>query len=64
LEPTDAKASHRRSQRLRTEIIGGALLSAIGVGAALALQTPAFLLLALLVLGGIVAYEFLVTSLE
>jgi hypothetical protein len=64
LESSNAKNSQRRSQRLRTEIIGGALLCAMGVGAALALRTPAFLLLTLLVLVAVVAYEFLVTSLE
>ncbi len=57
-------ASERRARRLRVEFIGGGILLLIGIGASAATQTVAILVLAILVLGCLVAYELLVSNLE
>ena len=57
-------AAERRARRLRVEFIGGGLLLLIGIGVSAATQTVAILVLAILVLGCLVAYELLVSNLE
>ncbi|MFY9615579.1 MAG: hypothetical protein WAT58_09300 [Candidatus Dormiibacterota bacterium] len=63
LEDREA-AARRRAKRLRIELGGGAILLLIGVAASVATGTVAALVLAIIVLGAVVAYEFLVTNLE
>jgi hypothetical protein len=63
LEEREA-AAQRRARRLRIELGGGAVLLLIGVAASVATGTVAALVLAIIVLGAVVAYEFLVTNLE
>jgi hypothetical protein len=59
-----AWAEARRRKRIRSEIYGGIVLLLLGVILSLVSQRTAFLLLALLAVGGVGAYEFLVSSLE
>jgi hypothetical protein len=59
-----AWAEGRRRKRIRSEVYGGILLLLLGVILSLVSQRTAFLLLALLAVGGVGAYEFLVSSLE
>jgi hypothetical protein len=63
LEDREA-AARRRARRLRIELGGGAILLLIGIAASVATGTVAALVLAIIVLGAVVAYEFLVTNLE
>jgi hypothetical protein len=63
LEDREA-AAQRRARRLRIELGGGAILLLIGIAASVATGTVAALVLAIIVLGAVVAYEFLVTNLE
>ena len=62
-EAREAAAQRRRS-RLRVELIGGGVLLVFGGGVALVTRTVAILLLAAILLGGVIAYELLVTNLE
>jgi hypothetical protein len=54
----------RRRKRIRTEIYGGLALLAVGGAMSLATHQQAFLIIALLAVAALGAYEFLVVSFE
>ena len=54
----------RRRRRIRTEVYGGLALVAVGVGASVLVHSTAFLIVALLAVAALGAYEFLVVSFE
>jgi hypothetical protein len=63
LEDSQARAARRR-RRLRIELIGGGMLVLISAGTAVYTGSPAILLLLVLALAAVLAYELLVTNLE
>lgn len=57
-------AADKRRGRIRVEIYGGALLVLVGVVASVLTGHSAFIVISLFAVGGLAAYEFLVTSFE
>jgi hypothetical protein len=60
----DHWAAEKRRNRVRVEVVGGALLLIAGVVVTIISGRPAFVAVALFGVVGLVAYEFLVTSFE
>jgi hypothetical protein len=57
-------AADKRRGRIRVEIIGGVFLVMLGVAISIFTGRSAFIVIALFAVGGLAAYEFLVTSFE
>lgn len=64
LQGATEASEERRRRRIRVELYGGLALVVLGIVASFALRAPAPLLIALLTVGGLAAYEVLVTSFE
>ena len=56
--------AEKRRRRIRIEMYGSAAIVAAGIGASFLTQTAAFLILCLVGVGAVLAYEFLVASME